>query len=301
MSRVTRKFYELIGMRNTNKVKRFTSGLKKEVKEELSLNSKFHNIHQNERCFIVGSGPSVSKIDFKKLANEYTFTVNQFSRFDNFQDLKTNYHVLTDERIFKLDENKEEDLERLKYFEKLKDSSNDIQCFAKLSAKDYIEHSKYLKDLNINYILDGLTFHDGYSLGFDITKQIPWFPTVIDYCIFIAMYMGFKEIYLLGCECTGFLRVSSIGDNKDNNNFYYGYKISKNEEVKLKKHLDIYGVADELEIWGKIFRYYEYFERLARENNIKIINSTDGGILYTFERKDLDKVLKEKSKKQKGD
>lgn len=291
LNRIINKFYLIIGRENTNKVKRFMVDRNKKIKSEISKNQKFYNIHKGERCFIIGNGPSAKNIDFKKLANEYTFTVNQFSRFDNFENLKTNYHVFADERIFKLDENKEVDREALTYLKKLISSSDSIQFFSKISSKDYIETSSYFEGIRVNYYQDELTFHENYNLDFDITKQIPWFPTVIDYCIFIAMYMGFTEIYLLGCDCTGFLKISTLLDEYSNN-FSYGYNITNNEAERIKNQLKTYGVAEELEIWGRIFRYYEYLEDFSKKNGVRITNCTEKSLLFTFQTNSLEEVLK---------
>lgn len=43
-------------------------------------NSAFRNIHNGERCFILGNGPSIKFVDFSQLENEYVFTVNQMPR-----------------------------------------------------------------------------------------------------------------------------------------------------------------------------------------------------------------------------
>ena len=102
--------------------------------------------------------------------------------------------------------------------------------------------------------------------------------------------MGFKEIYLLGCECTGFLKVSALDDcSKDN--FSYGYKVTANEGKRIKKQLLDYGIGDELEVWSKILRYYDYMEEFSSKRGIKIVNLTDGGLLYSFERSQLTDIL----------
>ncbi len=38
--------------------------------------SRFKNKYSGKRCFIVGNGPSLNKLDLKKLDGEYTFAVN---------------------------------------------------------------------------------------------------------------------------------------------------------------------------------------------------------------------------------
>lgn len=288
------KFYYLIGRRRANRLKRFLTLHNKNVNSIIKNNVKFKNIYEGKRCFIIGNGPSVKNINFNDLSSEYTFTVNQFTRFKNFENIKPNFHVFSDERIFCLDENNECDKEALEYLKKLDSCDSNPIIFSKLNSKKYIDNSNYLKKLNVNYYFDGLIFHEGYELDFDISKQIPWFPTCIDYCIFIAMYMGFKEIYLLGCECTGFLKVATIDNINNDQTFSYGYDISKNEGERIKKQLIMYGLGDELEVWSKILKYYDYINELAVKNNVKIVNCTDGGILVTFERKKLKDVLKNK-------
>lgn len=288
------KFYALIGVKRTNIIKRFITNRKKETKKILEENKEYKNKHYGKRCFILGSGPSIKDLDFSLLKDEYTFTVNQFARFENFEDLKTNYHIFADERIFKLDENKNSDKEALEYIKKLISSSKKIKFFSKLNSKEYIENSKYFKNIDVNYYTDGLSYYENYNLEPDISKQIPWFPTVIDYCIFIALYMGFKEIYLLGCDCTGFLRLATV-DETQNADYQYGYKISKNEQERLNNQIKTYGIADELEVWGRIFRYYEWLSNYTKEYNATIINCTDRGILNIFERKSIKEVLKKKN------
>ncbi len=287
---ISDKFYYCLGVKRSNKWKRYFNLLfNRKLKNELLLNKKFYNIHKGERCFIIGNGPSLKDFDFSLLSSEITFTVNQFSRFENFEKININYHVFSDERFFALDENNPSDLETLKYLQKIGQANSNIQFFSKYNSRDYIENSKYFMNYSVNYYTDGLIFYDNYNLDCDICKPIPWFPTCIDYCIFIAMYMGFKEIYLLGCDCTGFLRVATIADNSKD--FSYGYNVSESEERRLKKQLETYGVADELEIHAKLFRYYEYMEKFSVRNNVKIINCTDGGILNTFDREKLENIL----------
>ncbi len=289
--KVVDKFYVLLGYRRSNKLKRFLNSNKKENKQILKCNAKFYNLHKGKRCFIIGNGPSAKNINFQDLKNEYTFTVNQFARFENYKDLNSNYHVFSDERLFALDENNPDDREALTYLAKIADLRPKVQFFSKLCSKNFFENASIFKDIDINYYIDGLVFHDGYELDCDITKQIPWFPTCIDYCIFIAMYMGFTEIYLLGCECTGFLRATMF-DKNINDNISYGYNVSDNEKRRIERQFKMCGIADELEIGAKVLKYYDYLAKMAKRDGVRIVNCTDGGILESFERMSLDDVLK---------
>ncbi len=53
----------------------------------IQTNEKYRNIHDGERCFIIGNGPSLKNVNLSKLCNEYTITVNQSPRMENFKDI----------------------------------------------------------------------------------------------------------------------------------------------------------------------------------------------------------------------
>ena len=51
----------------------------------IQTNEKYRNIHDGERCFIIGNGPSLKNVNLSKLCNEYTITVNQSPRMASRQ------------------------------------------------------------------------------------------------------------------------------------------------------------------------------------------------------------------------
>lgn len=79
----------------------------------ISKNVSYLNIHAGNRCFIIGNGPSLKKVDLSRLKDEYTITVNQSPRMDNFKDIHTTYHLWVDERFFHLERNNPNDMELL--------------------------------------------------------------------------------------------------------------------------------------------------------------------------------------------
>ena len=79
----------------------------------ISSNSKYRNLYKGKRCFILGNGPSIQKIDFSLLKDEITFCVNQISRNKNYYKLNTTFHVWGDRVFFDIDDNNSEDLELL--------------------------------------------------------------------------------------------------------------------------------------------------------------------------------------------
>lgn len=60
---------------------------------------KFHNKHKGERCFIIGNGPSLNKLDLSKLDNEITFGVNGIFYKTKEMGLRPTYYVVEDSHV----------------------------------------------------------------------------------------------------------------------------------------------------------------------------------------------------------
>ena len=79
--------------------------------------------------------------------------------------------------------------------------------------------------------------------------------------------MGFKEIYLLGADC-------SYSDGK------------KNHFIDYMKYN-----SDQFSDGSQMFEAYKVAKKYADKNNIKIYNATRGGKLEIFERVDFDQLF----------
>ena len=49
--------------------------------------------------------------------------------------------------------------------------------------------------------------YEGYNNQIDFSKSVPGFHTVAQYALMLAIYCGFNEIYLIGCDMTGYREV----------------------------------------------------------------------------------------------
>jgi len=61
---------------------------------ELKKNTKFKNIHKGQRCFILGSGPSILTNDLTHLKNEIVMTQNNFHTHKDIKTISPEYHVV---------------------------------------------------------------------------------------------------------------------------------------------------------------------------------------------------------------
>lgn len=141
----------------------------------------YRNKHNGKRCFIIGTGPSLTKEDYALLSNEITIGVNSLCLW--FDDLyKTTYFFISDCCAYKkLREKIPENSFVADHICKYENNSFKIQCFPVSRMNDFFYwQRKYSKDFSV-------TSYDA--------------NTVIVHAMQFAIYAGFKEIYLLGIDC----------------------------------------------------------------------------------------------------
>lgn len=139
------------------------------------------NIFKNERIFIFGNGPSLNKIDLELFKNEYTFCNNKFFTINNKASWKPTFYHFDDLNII-----------------------NDLYSFCngdldKLKSCVFMDNKFLLK---FNYKLKNfITKYNSHSKEFINDIQLgPPNEKVINNSIKIALYLGFNEIYLIGCK-----------------------------------------------------------------------------------------------------
>jgi len=231
---------------------------------------KLRNRHTGERCFIIGNGPSLNKIDLFKLKNEVTFGVNAiYTNFDNMGFLP-NYYVVED--IFVAEDRKEE-INKLdgptKFF------GNYLSyCF---------EPSDKTMWLNVRFRYDDYRNFPHFSKN--VLRQVWTGGTVSYISLQLAYYMGFKEVYMIGFDHHYSIpsevkiegtEILSLGDDVNHfNKDYFG---------KGKRWHD--PMVNRMEIAYQKARVA--FEKDGR----KVFNATAGGNLEVFDRISYEELFK---------
>lgn len=217
----------------------------------------FENIHEGERCFIIATGPSLTMDDIESLKGEYTFSMNSICKLYDKTDWRPTYYAVQDNHVFM----SIEDIIRQHKEVPVFISDNVWRRFKR--EPDWVEfptdtmyHAYDMKIGNYHAQFSGNAHdivYDGYSIAYS--------------CIELAVYMGFKEIYLLGCDCT-----------------YTGEK----------EHFIDSGVEDRSRKFAtpKLIVGYEAAKEYADANGIKIYNATRGGVLEVFPRVNLDEIVR---------
>ena len=94
----------------------------------------------------------------------------------------------------------------------------------------------------------------------------------------LAIYMGFKEIYLLGLDHNFGIEVDMRGNKIINNDVVPHFKEQQDRAVYPSNK-------------EALTKSYETFKKYGELHGIKIMNATRGGKLEVFERIDLEKLL----------
>ncbi|WP_053983020.1 6-hydroxymethylpterin diphosphokinase MptE-like protein [Niameybacter massiliensis] len=242
--------------------------------QELSL---LKNKHNNERCFIIGSGPSlrIEDLDILYEKKEKTISCNRMYQAFNLTKWRPDYMCIVDEPLMK------------KIYKDLLSSDISIVLTTK-QIKKYIS-SKFNGKLPKKVL--GTTLKCNFTYPFkrkfsgNALKYTYPARTVATYMIEMAVYMGFKEIYLIGIDCNYAMTKTKDG------------KIV--EQVGQKNYfLDSYAEQKSIDIYNDhnyIFPDFEAAKKYANAHKIKIYNATRGGKLEIFDRICLDKIFENSS------
>ena len=98
----------------------------------------------------------------------------------------------------------------------------------------------------------------------------------------IAIYMGFKEIYFIGCDMTGYEQISVMA-GKDIE--LHAYAMDDKERANIKiAHQEKISAENFFEGFYKMFMEFRLLNNYANKINVKLFNATEGGVLQELER-----------------
>ena len=252
LSRIKRKFYQ------------WYYNLK--YRDELKKLAMYKDKYAGKRCFVIGTGPSLTAEDLNAIADEYTFASNSIFRYFDKTSWRPDFYSVCDKN----------------YYLANKENIDDVKV-------------KKKKFFPLDFALDfGFNKDFNYYLRTYYTSKRPIFKsnplhafqeggTVTYHLLQLAVMMGFSEIYLLGID----FNYSLHKDNKGN--------IIKNDSVKDYAFND---KAANYTIPNLESSFYAYCsaEKYSKEHNYKmrIFNATRGGKLEVFKRVNLDDIIANK-------
>ena len=249
---------------------------------DLKRNVELKNKYNSKRIFILGSGSSILHYDLKVLNKEYVMTQNSFHMHKDISDIEPNFHCV------------------VPYYQSEKEISTWVDYIADM--KDKMPNTLFLWGLNTKGLID--KYHEDISeksyyirtkynlltlkkAKVNISKTIMTIPTVLTQCLTVAIYLGFKEIYLLGFDLDQICHTN----DQTYGRFYGMSKITETEfEKYANQRLDV-ETTDGWYTWWLMNKQFFLIKHFADQNNISIVNGTQGGILSYFKREPIENII----------
>ena len=261
----------------------------KNRKKQLKKNSVLKNKYKEERCFIVANGPSIQKENLDLLEGENVFTVNQMIRKPEFAKLNPIINFWADPAYFDENMPNESKEEFSKLFKLTCECSQDIINFVPMYAYDFLKKRDLIEE-RVHFFDASLQFYDGYNKKIDFTKRTPDFRNIVQYAISMAIYMGFKEIYLLGCDSTGIItKINSVLNQSIEE--CYTYDLGTKGQNYVNTLVDYFTVEEQFVGWAQIFHLYGEIYKYCQKNDISLINCSKTTIIQSIPRRNLEEVM----------
>lgn len=222
---------------------------------------EFKNRYERaSRCFIVGTGPSLRIEDLERLKGEVTFSMNSCIRLFSQTTWRPDFYLCFDPQVYLLlkDEILQADLNTIFYnsFSIPTFCRDAIPCIVNSACITYADSKIAQKKPRAMRFSDdaGKVIYEGHSTVYAAIQ--------------LAAYMGFKNIYLIGCDC------------------------NYNKEDSHTNGAD-YGMNTPLSAGERMIKDYADVKNHFKGSKTKIYNATRGGMLESLERVDLDTILSE--------
>lgn len=225
---------------------------------------RFKNKYQGKRCFIIGTGPSLTVEDLELLKSEYCFGTNRIFELFSKTAWRPTFYVNQDHDLIK------------RHMKTL----SELEIEHKFVPVDY--RNDFDSDKMNFFVLRHQEFYPKAApFSRNIEKYLAQGFTVTYGAIQLAVYMGFSEIYLLGIDHNYAITRDSKGNIIKNHAGEQGYALGMSDYMNMKNLPRI----EETTI------AFETAEKLSYRYNFRIYNCTRGGKLEAFERIKLESVL----------
>ena len=231
--------------------------------------AQYKDKHKGERCFIIGNGPSLSAEDLQVLHenNVVTFASNRIYHIFDKTSWRPTYYVSED----------------LTILQGIQNEIPHISCEDKFIPVNHKwDNAINIPEVSYFYLDYKSEFSETFGLSLDSAKAIRCRGTVTVTCIQLAIYMGFKDIYLLGVDHNYSKYIDSDGNIVEDNTVKDYFSAEYDTDFKNIISRDLGGTT----------LSYISVEKLSKKlGTFNIYNATRGGKLEVFRRVNFDSLF----------
>lgn len=236
-----------------------------------------HNRFLGERIFILGNGPSLNRTPLHLLQNEYTFVTNRAYLLLDRVSWRPTFYTALDWRVVP---DVAHEINQL----------SGIMCFFEKRFQDILRDGS-----DIFWYTHGPAQRpEDKVFAYNLHEGVRGAGSVIGACVQIAFYLGFREIYLLGCDL-GYKVNDSVrqeGEDRFGNGVKLHLTSTRDDDPN---HFDPrYFGANRRWHDPNVKRMISGHEQCLRgvvQGGGKIFNATVGGELEVYPRADVFKLF----------
>lgn len=243
-------------------------------------NSKFKDIYNGRRCFILCNGPSINKQDLRPLKNEIVFSAGCGYYHKDYNNFRPRYHCvpgLIYSSLFNYDT-------AIAWFKEMHQALRDAELFLGASEARLERRYNLFPGRKVNYLCMKKHFSGKSNKIIDISGIIPSPQSAAIMCLMVAMYMGFKKIYLVGAEHDA--HITGVYKN------FYTEGLLRGTDCEVTFDGKIKNLESTRQATQELMSQYRILKNIANKQGVAIYNATLGGALEVFPRSNLDNILR---------
>lgn len=209
-------------------------------KKLIALNLKLKDIHREQQFVIFGNGLSIMEADIKNIKGCVTFGCNEIYQHPDFGRFDLNYYTVGEPYYGSMLGRKYlEDV--VKLYSEINNAfvSKETTHLYHATLRSFFKERSLLQGVSQYYYVARGSNSESENQSQDIAKPIYFSHGAIDLMIVAAIYMGAKEIYIVGCGYT-YSPVQELHfyDSPSIDNFCTTAKLADFERELLSKYKD---------------------------------------------------------------
>lgn len=205
--------------------------------------------------YVLGLGPSLKKVDLTQLDGDIICS-NRFYKFVQAERCTPQFYCMMDDDFFVG-----------------KAVQNFMDAYEKYPQAQFLLNGKYRQEIeqligikeNIYYVY-GWSGVINENSNIDFTRNLPVALNVVCRMIQAGIYMGYKNIILLGCDFNSFATLKDKHCYEDSDD---------NVHWRLSYELFCYAFAA---------KEHEIINQIAQKCNVEILNATEGSLIDAYKR-----------------
>jgi hypothetical protein len=237
--------------------------------------TRLRNRHVGERCFIIGSGPTIRSQNLRKLKGESVISVSNTFVHPDYSYFRPRYHVTPS--MLRDHSNLYSEGKFADWLREMEQATMGAEMFFHIGDRRMIESNQLFKGRTIHWI-DHVMWLGDMSTALNLSR-VPDVWSVSELAITIALYLGYERIYLLGFDHDWFnaLHVHFYDHEKEHalrpQNIPWA-----DAEFQMRRHADV-------------FQKYKYLYGIKR--NIFNANANPDHYLDVFPKVEYDSLFAE--------